>query len=94
VATDLFIVIAAGFVGGVVARRNRHPLVLGYLVAGIVVGPFTGGITVGDPQNLETIGRINGVSAAAVNVTPAISGARDAVAPHPVRNWGPAGRSR
>ena len=57
-ATDLFIVIAAGFCGGVVARLLRQPLVLGYLLAGIVVGPHTGGITVGDPQNLERLAEI------------------------------------
>jgi CPA2 family monovalent cation:H+ antiporter-2 len=57
-ATDLFIVIAAGFCGGVLARLARQPLVLGYLVAGIVVGPHTGGISVGDPQNLERLAEI------------------------------------
>ena len=57
-ATDLFIVIAAGFCGGVLARLLRQPLVLGYLVAGIVVGPHTGGISVGDPANLERLAEI------------------------------------
>ena len=57
-ATDLLIVIAAGFCGGVLARLLRQPLVLGYLLAGIVVGPHTGGITVGDPQNLERLAEI------------------------------------
>jgi monovalent cation:H+ antiporter-2, CPA2 family len=57
-ATDLFIVIAAGFCGGVLARLLRQPLVLGYLVAGIAVGPHTGGISVGDPQNLERLAEI------------------------------------
>ena len=57
-ATDFFIVIAAGFCGGVLARLLGQPLVLGYLLAGIVVGPHTGGITVGDPQNLERLAEI------------------------------------
>jgi CPA2 family monovalent cation:H+ antiporter-2 len=57
-ATDFFIVIAAGFCGGVLARLLRQPLVLGYLVAGIVVGPHTGGISVGDPANLERLAEI------------------------------------
>jgi len=57
-ATDFFIVIAAGFVGGVLARLLRQPLVLGYLVAGIVVGPHTWGISVGDPANLERLAEI------------------------------------
>ena len=57
-ATDLLIVIAAGFCGGVLARLLRQPLVLGYLVAGIAVGPHTGGISVGDPANLERLAEI------------------------------------
>jgi CPA2 family monovalent cation:H+ antiporter-2 len=57
-ATDLFIVVAAGFVGGVIARLLRQPLVLGYLVAGIAVGPYTGGITISDPLNLERLAEI------------------------------------
>ncbi len=57
-ATDFFIVIAAGFCGGVLARLLKQPLVLGYLLAGIVIGPHTGGITVSDPQNLERLAEI------------------------------------
>jgi CPA2 family monovalent cation:H+ antiporter-2 len=57
-STDLLIVIAAGFCGGVLARLARQPLVLGYLVAGIVVGPHVGWISVGDPQNLERLAEI------------------------------------
>jgi CPA2 family monovalent cation:H+ antiporter-2 len=57
-STDFLIVIAAGFCGGLLARLLRQPLVLGYLVAGVVVGPHTGGITVSDPQNLERLAEI------------------------------------
>src|SRR5512133_2937907 len=57
-STDFLIVIAAGFCGGLLARLLRQPLVLGYLLAGVVVGPHTGGITVSDPQNLERLAEI------------------------------------
>jgi len=57
-AEDVFIVIVAGFVGGVLARLARQPLVLGYLVAGILVGPHAGIVTVGDPANLERLAEI------------------------------------
>jgi CPA2 family monovalent cation:H+ antiporter-2 len=56
--SDIFIVIAAGFCGGVIARLLRQPLVLGYLVAGIVVGPHTGFVSVRDPGNLERLAEI------------------------------------
>ena len=35
--------LAYAFVGGFVATRMRLPAILGYLIAGIVVGPFTPG---------------------------------------------------
>jgi CPA2 family monovalent cation:H+ antiporter-2 len=55
---DLTLVIVAGLAGGLVARMLRQPLVLGYLLAGIVVGPHTGGFTVGDPHNIERLADI------------------------------------
>ena len=58
VATDFFIVIAAGFCGGVLARLLKQPLVLGYLLAGIAVGPHVGAVTLSDPQNLERLAEI------------------------------------
>lgn len=57
-ATDLFIVIAAGFGGGVLARLLRQPLVLGYLVAGIVIGPYSVFVSVGDVANIERLAEI------------------------------------
>ena len=39
--------VAAALVGGIVAVRLRQPAVVGYLLAGIVIGPFTPGF-VGD----------------------------------------------
>ena len=49
---DLGVAIAAALVGGVIAVRLRQPAILGYLLAGIVIGPFTPGF-VGD------VGRIS-----------------------------------
>src|SRR4051812_46504901 len=43
---DLAIAVLTAFVGGVVAQRLRQPVILGYLVAGVVIGPFTPGPTV------------------------------------------------
>ncbi|CAO4143620.1 Na-H-Exchanger domain-containing protein [Methylorubrum extorquens] len=51
-ATDLISIIALGlvcaFIGGMLAQRMRLPPLVGYLVAGIAIGPFTPGF-VGDP---------------------------------------------
>ncbi|KQT50512.1 sodium:proton antiporter [Methylobacterium sp. Leaf456] len=52
-ATGLISIIALGlvcaFVGGMAAQRLRLPPLVGYLVAGIAIGPFTPGF-VGDPE--------------------------------------------
>ena len=52
-ATGLISIIALGmvsaFVGGMLAQRLRLPPLVGYLVAGIAIGPFTPGF-VGDPE--------------------------------------------
>ena len=43
---DLVLVLAAAVIGGLIARRLGQPLIVGYIAAGVVVGPFTGGLTV------------------------------------------------
>jgi monovalent cation:H+ antiporter-2, CPA2 family len=40
---DLALAWSAAFVGGVAAQRLRQPPILGYLLAGMVIGPFTPG---------------------------------------------------
>jgi len=50
IAADIAIIVMAGFVGGVIAQRLKQPLILGYIVAGIVLGPVTGGALIGNPQ--------------------------------------------
>src|SRR5215208_3311938 len=44
---DLVAAVLAAFVGGVVAQRLGQPVILGYLIAGVVIGPFTPGPTAG-----------------------------------------------
>ena len=36
--------LTAAFIGGLIARRLRLPSIVGYIVAGVVVGPFTPGL--------------------------------------------------
>jgi monovalent cation:H+ antiporter-2, CPA2 family len=50
---NLAVAVLAALAGGAVAARLRQPTVVGYLVAGIVIGPFTPGF-VGD-QELITV---------------------------------------
>jgi CPA2 family monovalent cation:H+ antiporter-2 len=48
----------AALIGGLIAQRLKQPLILGYILAGILVGPYTGGITVGDVHDLELLAEI------------------------------------
>jgi CPA2 family monovalent cation:H+ antiporter-2 len=40
---ELALAVVAGFLGGLIARRVGLPVILGYLFAGIAIGPFTPG---------------------------------------------------
>lgn len=40
---ELALAVVAAFVGGLIARRIGLPVILGYLVAGVAIGPFTPG---------------------------------------------------
>ena len=40
---DLALVLLAALIGGFLAQRLGQPLIVGYIVAGIVIGPFTRG---------------------------------------------------
>ena len=58
IATDLVIIVVAGLIGGLVAQRLRQPLAVGYILAGVVVGPQTGGIAVGEAHDIELLAEI------------------------------------
>jgi monovalent cation:H+ antiporter-2, CPA2 family len=58
IASDIAIIVIAGFLGGLVAQRLRQPLVLGYIVAGIVLGPVTGGKLIADHHQVEMLAEI------------------------------------
>lgn len=55
---DLAYVFVAAVLGGVVARRSRQPLILGYVAGGIVIGPFTPGPTVSEVHVLELFAEV------------------------------------
>jgi CPA2 family monovalent cation:H+ antiporter-2 len=42
---DLVLAVVAAFAGGVIAQRLGQPVILGYLLAGVLIGPFTPGPT-------------------------------------------------
>ncbi len=58
VAADIVIIVVAALIGALIAQKIRQPLILGYIFAGIVVGPYTGGITVGGIHEIELLAEI------------------------------------
>ena len=51
---DLGVAVAAALVGGAIAVRLRQPAIVGYLVAGIAIGPGTPGF-VGDVERISVL---------------------------------------
>ena len=43
---------------GFVAQKLNQPLILGYIIAGILVGPHTGGVTVTEIHDIELLAEI------------------------------------
>jgi CPA2 family monovalent cation:H+ antiporter-2 len=54
---DIAVALVVAFIGGVLARRIGLPTIVGYLLAGIVIGPFTPGF-VGDVSNISQLAEL------------------------------------
>ena len=52
---DIGIAIIVATVVGIIAYRTRQPLVVSYLIAGIIIGPEIGPTLIKDPANIELI---------------------------------------
>lgn len=58
IAGDIALILVAAFIGGIAAQRLGLPLILGYILAGILVGPNTPGPTVGEVHEIELLAEI------------------------------------
>lgn len=58
IAGDLIIVIVFGLAAGLIFNIIKLPPIIGYIIAGIIIGPFTGGITVSDIARVELLAEI------------------------------------
>jgi CPA2 family monovalent cation:H+ antiporter-2 len=58
IASDIVIIVVAALIGALIAQRLKQPLILGYILAGIMVGPHTGGITISDLHEIELLAEI------------------------------------
>jgi monovalent cation:H+ antiporter-2, CPA2 family len=55
---DLSLVLLAALAGGFLAQRLGQPLMVGYILAGVLVGPFTGGFTVVNVHDIEQLAEL------------------------------------
>jgi monovalent cation:H+ antiporter-2, CPA2 family len=55
---DLAYVVIAAITGGLVAWRLRQPIIIGYVLAGILISPLTPGPSVSDTHSLELFAEI------------------------------------
>jgi CPA2 family monovalent cation:H+ antiporter-2 len=58
IATDIIFLIVVAFVCGLLLHKLGQPVILGYIAAGIILGPHTGGITVSDIHDIEKLAEI------------------------------------
>ncbi|MDH3602375.1 MAG: cation:proton antiporter, partial [Candidatus Tectomicrobia bacterium] len=57
VAADIVIIIVAALLGGLMVQRCKQPLVLGYILAGVALGPYGGG-AISDIHEIELLAEI------------------------------------
>jgi len=58
IATDIILLVVTAFVCGLVMQRLRLPLVLGYILAGVLLGPHTGGARIAHVRDIEVLAEI------------------------------------
>ncbi|MDY6934425.1 MAG: cation:proton antiporter [Spirochaetota bacterium] len=58
IAEDLIIIIVVGLTAGLIANKLMIPPIIGYILAGIAIGPYTGGLTVSDIPRIELLAEI------------------------------------
>jgi len=58
IATDIILLVVTAFFCGLLMQRLGQPLILGYIAAGIILGPHTGGLTVSGIHEIELLAEI------------------------------------
>lgn len=58
ITTDIIILVVAAFLSGLLLQRLGQPLILGYILAGVILGPYTSGLTVSSIHEIEQLAEI------------------------------------
>lgn len=58
IAGDIVVLVVAAFFAGLLMQRLGQPLILGYILVGVALGPHTGGLTVSSVHEIELLAEI------------------------------------
>jgi monovalent cation:H+ antiporter-2, CPA2 family len=58
IATDIILLVTVAFFSGLLMQKLGQPLIMGYILAGIILGPHTGGLTVSSIHEIELLSEI------------------------------------
>jgi len=58
IATDIIFIVVTAFGCGLLLQRLGQPLIVGYIAAGVILGPHTGGFTVANIHEIELLAEI------------------------------------
>jgi len=58
IAGDIIIIVIAGLIGALIARSLKQPLILGYILAGVLLSPFIGDLGIADLHEIEMLAEI------------------------------------
>src|SRR5690242_21658045 len=54
---NIAVAVAVALIGGLLAHRLRQPVIVGYLLAGVAIGPFTPGF-IGDREQIASLAEV------------------------------------
>jgi CPA2 family monovalent cation:H+ antiporter-2 len=57
IAADIVVIVVAALIGALIAQKLRQPLILGYILVGVVIGPFASG-AIQDAHMVEQLAEI------------------------------------
>ena len=58
IAAEIILLVVASFFTGLLMQRLGQPLILGYIMAGILLGPYTGFLTLTKVHDIELLAEI------------------------------------
>jgi CPA2 family monovalent cation:H+ antiporter-2 len=58
ITTDIILLVVTSFFSGLLMHRLGQPVILGYVLAGVLLGPHTGGLTVSSTHEIELLAEI------------------------------------